>query len=979
MNGKLAAILAGLALVVALVVWFATGEGPRRTHQAGPLVAAEPGREVAEKPLAAVETPSAPAAEAAREELHGAPEAAAANPWRGELAGVIGRVVESDGTPVPGLRVALLEFDSTILFDDSALGEGPRSLVLEDALTDREGRFVLGGARGPAFHGLGIDLNGPRATVRIVDQALPHGERTDLGDIVLAPYGILAGRVVDEAGTPVPGVRVRASPGPEEILLGEPYEFREQSLVAVSMLVTAGDGQGIIEPPPWVREAIERFPLPTTKTGQDGTFRLEGVALAKVIGGADKAGWVGAPIGPIDLREGGEKDVGDLVLKRGRTIEGFVEDPFGEPLAGVAVFAGAEIAPGTAAILQPCGTTDEDGRFTLTGVRESGQVVAAARRSPHEPWSVTSTGRTENVLIELKGQVGLTVHVADEAGAPLSGTRLMLKPKRKDSGGMGFGMALSFLPRPVSPPGTFRETEPGTYVCGALTVGDYVLDVRAAGRAPQQRDVQCVLETNEITVTCPPGRVLEVTVLDALTSAPVRDARVSAMRLSMSGLARLAAERTGADGKARLGPLPGAGEPAGRGPFPNSTTLLVRHPRYGDHTTAIPDGAPNLTVELGAGGTLAGRVHWGGAVPTRLYMVALESRGREEAEELFYLPRLGVTGLDGTFRIPMLPAGRYRMELIERFLDQDPMGLAAQEFDPVSLHREEVEIRDGETTEVEIDLTPTGRGPTARLRGQVRVDGQPIAAASVRVRSGESVTVETDLRGRFETPEFVIRDQVSLTIEGDPSGAADEDVERQLYYEELELENGDVRDVDVDLYRIEVPVRVVDDASGDGLSGATLSLRLEQGNVRYNQDSFSVDENGRTTLAVLQPGPYRITGKARDHSEASTTVEIPPEGVRDPVELRLPASVPCLGHVRVLDATVSGEQGFSYLWVQREGGNSSAARLQPPEYAFALDNMSAGTYKAWIYVGSQQGVQQEFELGPEGNTNLVLDFVPQQN
>src|SRR5262249_44460745 len=160
-------------------------------------------------------------------------------------------------------------------------------------------------------------------------------------------------------------------------------------------------GHAVIELPDWVHAELERFPVPTTRSAADGTFRLEGVALAQVIGGVDKHGCVGATLGPLDLT-GGKQDVGDVVLARGRPGRGTVEDSSGDPVADAEVFAGAELFPGVAAILQPCGKTDADGKFELTGVAASGDIVACARRARHEPWSTAVSPQAEHVLVELE-------------------------------------------------------------------------------------------------------------------------------------------------------------------------------------------------------------------------------------------------------------------------------------------------------------------------------------------------------------------------------------------------------------------------------------------------------------------------------------------------------------------------------------------------------------------------------------------------
>lgn len=975
MNKKV--LLALVALVLVASAWFlfqadgrsGEGRGTARTSEAQRT--SEPAAE-----LAASETlPAAPApADAAPERA--AVASGIAGPSRGDLAGLVGRVVEMDGRPVVGMRVALLEFEASILFDGSALDEPEASLELEETITNAEGRFLLAGARAQAFHGLGIDLEGPRATLRVLDHDLTNGERVDIGDVVLAPYGILSGRVLDEGGAPIAGARIRAAPFPAEVLQGQPQDFRDDSLLAVSLQMMGGEGHLILEPPGWVRSAIRRFPLPTTTSKADGTFRLEGVALAQVIAGVDKAGLVGWNTGPIDL-SGGAHDVGDVVLKRGRTVRGVVEDSSGDAVAGVEVFAGAELVPGVVAMLQPAGVTNEDGEFRLEGVREEGAIVATARRSRAEAWSTTVSPRVEGVLIELETLVQLTVLVKNEAGEPLSGADLRLAPARDPDQSFGFFDVASFLPRPPSPTGTFTEVEPGRYVNSRLGAGTYEVSARAQGYAPGFVEARCNGETHEVALTMPAGRRLDVTVVEAGTKAPIPAARVSVLRASGAGLTKLAAKMTGEDGLVVLGPLPDMPAQAGENFMPESTLISVLHPRFGDHSVELEATATELVVELQPGGTLVGKVHWGGAVPTRLYMLTLEYRGAEDFLELFHLPRFTVTDLAGEFRVTNLVPGKYQVALSERFLQQDPFGMMTSGFEPATLHREEVEIKNGEATELVIDLTPSGRGETARITGQVRYDGRPLAGAKVRVNGNGNVSAETDVRGRFETPEFSSLESVLVRIEGEIPTGNGKRQERQLFSERFELAADEVRDIQLDLYPILLRARVVADASGEPIAGARVSARIQKENSGwYSDEPFVTGADGEVELVVLEPGEYAISAEGDGFTRTQTKATVASDGLREPVLLRLNAAVPCAGRVQVDPAYANGPRGFSYLWVTGETGNNSGNSLEQPDNTFELENLPPGKYTAHIYVAGRQGEELEFELGPEGDTNLLFVFTP---
>ncbi len=983
MAAKLAACLAAMAVLVAALLYYAAGG--RGDGGRGSGTGQAPER--APAPVEAVEldesgpSPASAPSPVAREATPLASEGAPVDAWRGELAGLIGRVVESDGRPVAGLRVALLEVDAGLLFDGSAIGaEAPR-LELEETVTDREGRFLLGGARGSSMHGLGLDLGGPRATLRMIEHALPHGERTDIGDVVLAPFGVLTGRVVDESGAPLAGARVRAGPFPAEILQAKPYEFRSDTLVAVGSVVVGGDGPEVIEPPGWIRAALERFPVPTTYSAADGSFRLEGVALAEVVGGVDKRGHVGAPIGPVDVSSG-TYDLGVLKLARGRTVRGVVEDGFGEPAVGVEVFAGAELFPGIVAFLQPCGVTDADGRFALTGVDESGQIIAVTRRAPHEAWSTAVTAKAENVLLEIQGLVELTVNVRDPAGEPLSGAELRLTPARPAGGGMGVRDALVFLPRPVHPAPVFREVEPGRYVNAEVGAGRYEVAARVGGLAPSFVAAECLASVNEVTLVCTPGLHVEVRVQDALTKAPVVGARASVMRAGAAGFSKVAVERTDADGRARLGPLAPFPEAGARtAAMPNETLLLVQHPRYSDHSARLQPGDVDArVVELLAGGTLAGRVHWGGAVPTRLYMLTLEYRGAEGFLEAFHLPRFSVTDLAGEFRVGALSPGRYGLELSERFLDKDPLGLMGTGFEPPTLHRQDFEIRNGETTEVVIDLTPTGRGATASLVGRIRVDGRPLGGAEVAVSGNEDLSVTSDGSGRFETAPFSVLGTSWITITGDVAPAGGGARRVLLHSESVQLQDGDVHEIDLDLYPLTLRVQVLDAASGAPVAGAEVLVQPKRAEGERNtqtRDQAETDAAGEAELLIMAPGEHFLTTSASGFGRASTPVEVRAEGATEPAIVRLPRAVPCAGRVQVDAFGPAGSGGIAFLNVRGDGHpNSAWAQVRSPDYTFAFDDLTEGNYRAQIYFGGRRSKDEPFVLAPGGDEDLVLTFVP---
>ena len=165
-------------------------------------------------------------------------------------------MLEADGSPVAGVAVALIEVSPEWLRGGlpEVLGSSAGTSVAGRAETDRAGVFRLKGARPDGAHALSIDPGGSRAALRALDTALLAGEEADLGDLVLAPRGVVRGRAVDEGGAPVAGARVR--------MLQVPAYFGAPDLAGLEGLRKDGgvllsdngddDESAVLEPPAWL-------------------------------------------------------------------------------------------------------------------------------------------------------------------------------------------------------------------------------------------------------------------------------------------------------------------------------------------------------------------------------------------------------------------------------------------------------------------------------------------------------------------------------------------------------------------------------------------------------------------------------------------------------------------------------------------------------------------------------------------------------
>ena len=110
------------------------------------------------------------------------------HPWAEHLAGVTGRIVEEDGSPVVAIKVELLEGDLGALLEPEFTAMGHEDLSAGESITDPDGRFLIPGAVSNGLHAFAIDSGGGRSTLRVVEHGLEPGRLTDVGDIVLPRF-----------------------------------------------------------------------------------------------------------------------------------------------------------------------------------------------------------------------------------------------------------------------------------------------------------------------------------------------------------------------------------------------------------------------------------------------------------------------------------------------------------------------------------------------------------------------------------------------------------------------------------------------------------------------------------------------------------------------------------------------------------------------------------------------------------------------
>ena len=339
-------------------------------------------------------------------------------------ATVAGVVVDGAKQPIASARVRIG------VASRGMIGSEPRQVF-----TDSDGGFVVRGLPRKPLEAVALAESGSSANVAVDTTAGDVGKLT----LTIDQTGTIAGVVVDKTGTPLEGVQVSALPDFRTGSGGDPMQFRlrglpqeltnaggEFEIVGLApgsymvrasraatgnrarmmgldggqqaeagtrnlRIVLPADGgvkgkvafaDGTTPTPFTVGVGFSNEPIAT----KDGTFELRDLPPQKytlTVRGPDFDQQTVA----VTVEEGAIADAGTIVVKKGRAIAGRVTAK-GQPVVGASVFAGRQIfGNGTSNEAQfggPPGrsgnrtaTTDEDGRFRISGLGPANLAIVA--------------------------------------------------------------------------------------------------------------------------------------------------------------------------------------------------------------------------------------------------------------------------------------------------------------------------------------------------------------------------------------------------------------------------------------------------------------------------------------------------------------------------------------------------------------------------------------------------------------------------
>jgi len=866
---------------------------------------------------------------------------------RAALAKFVGRVVAHDGKPVPDRVVRFYRLDLQIVLQpEQTLLSDPiqdfPDLIAGEATTAADGRFEVAGVWPRAIYLLKADAEGPNPTMKIADRTPAPAETVDLGDIVLKDAGVLTGQVVDDSGDPVAGAMVRAADVPPIVTQVAPIEqFDPEGW----LIGGNGDERMVVEMPGWVKKYWRELPVPTTVTGADGAFRLEGVEPGVNLVAATKSGYVGATQKNVKVEPGQERALGKLVLREGEVAAGKVVDTAGKPIAGVQVIVGSRLTMAPIAFGRDAGETDARGAFECSGMK-AGDVVAAARRSRGDPWTITAPQSIQkSLLITLPARHTLTVRLLSQAERPIASPRLSLLNlgSTKDGGMVTPFAMLGFAPR-VSLAARQRTLEDGRIQITDLDAARYVVLGSAAGHGAAVENVDLTAD-REVDVRLPAAHVVEVQVLDG-SDAPVRNAAVYVeLRGKGVELFPMHAGHTDAAGRVTI-----------RDAARESAIIEATHPRYGVamQQTPLPPTGP-VVIHFAEPGAIEGEVTEDGKPPELgKYMVVANRQWNERHGPMSGMPAMTVLSPDGTFALRGLQPGGWRVEVVNSVQAMNSFGSMAETMLAMrvsgELPEEEVELAAGKTMHVRLETNQPRvvDGPSANVSGTVIIDGRPGVGMVVQGWSERRLLATVEPSGRFDLGP-VKAGQIHLTlVDGSAEGMG---FNRNLWSKSVEVKAGNDVHLPIEITTGSVGGEVYDQ-QGRPAAGVrvNLSRRSDGGADDTGRGSSSglTDSEGRFTIERLPMGRYGVVADAGDAGRGTAWVEVAAGG-RASARLVLAPVYAVAGKIDLARLDLKPSEGEQrWVWLQFEGARGSNGEPASPDSGrgWAQADAETGTFKS---------------------------------
>jgi len=885
---------------------------------------------------------------------------------RAGLCGFRGRVVDFNKVAVPdtGVRIYRGAMDSVLRIEADLFGDAPPfepQLIAGETQTGEDGRFEITGVWPRGFYLMFAGIGTDAPTHMVLTKTPSPGEIVDLGDVVLNNAGVISGIVYDADGEPMPGALVRAADIPGALARFFPAErFDPEGAVLIR---EPRAPVHVLPMPPWVKHVFDDLPIPTTRSGEDGSFRLVGVMPGSNMLAVTAKNYLSHVKDSVIVRAGQEKNVGRIGMRLGEELYAKVLDEKGDPIAGAEVAAGSTLSLAPIDLAQMLGETNADGEIDGTGF-SPGKVTVAARRSSKHAWVVAEPQSINNdVIVTLPAMYSATVAVELADGTPAKNANFRLLRGRKGDGAAELYL-LGFAP-PVALDGRMERTAEGQWTITDLHKGTYTLLAEVEGQANGSAVFELEEKDASVTVKLKAPNLFTVRVVNqdgqpiknVAIYAEARGDRVVEMPVNCG--------RTDENGVKVIDKI-------------RATSLRVSgdHPRWGVAHAEVEENA-EAVMTMFEPGTLRGVLSENGKppLPGKFTVALMRRRGDGPRGPLEGVPQMITAGLDGTFVVRNLQPGRYWCAAVKSLDTLRSPGaifeIAQAMYIDSNVPDERVEVVSGQVAEVRLEVGEKPlEGPTAQLTGSVTVNGRVASGYTVVARiNGNRFAGEVDERGRFDLG-VVSAGKGSFSVVGGEGGMF-VGPGQSLYSEGVELAEGEPKEMTVDIYTSTISGTVY---LPDGSPAAKIFMRAEAelGNGREGRARKfgATNDDGTFTFKDVAEGRWTIRaegGTDEQRYEArlddlEVTSAVPATGLT----IRLQPRMVVRGKIDMTSIENKGRWRYlTFYMVDSAGGpeRRKAGSGVGDEGNFSSDDLTPGRYRVELLIGYEGRERATFECG----------------
>jgi hypothetical protein len=889
---------------------------------------------------------------------------------RAGLCGFKGRVVTHLKVPVAdcGVRIYRGAMDIILNTTVDLFAEAEQfdpQFIAGEVRTAEDGTFEMTGVwpRGVFMMFAGLDTDAP--THQVITKTPSPGQIIDLGDVVLNDAGVIIGEVYDSDGNPVAGALVRAADVPGVLAAFFPVE-RFDPEGAVLIREKRAPVQ-VLRMPPWVKNAFEHLPIPTTHSGPDGKFRLVGVMPGSNMLATTMRGFLSDVKASVMVRAGTEKNVGRIRLREGEELYAKVLDEKGKPVAGAEVVAGSTLSIAPVDLASYLGKTNAKGEIDGFGF-SPGKVTVAARRSKNHAWVLAEPQSIiSDVIVTLPSQFGFTVALQNADGAPVKDARFrLLRGKKGDGAAELFMMGFA---EPVRLKGRMTKLEEGGWSITGLNKGTYTLLAEVEGLSTGSEVIDLEDKDGHCLIKLLPPTLFNVLVVNQ-DDVPIRNAAIFAEARGSRRVVEMPINcgRTGKDGRLLINKLQA-----------DSLRVSADHPLYGIvHGETKPD--EELVLRLLAPGTLQGVLSENGKppLPGKFTVAVMWRRNGGARGPLESTPQMITAGLDGTFTATGLQPGSYwcmAMNSLDSLRSPGSVFGFAQSMSANSnMQNQGVEIKSGQTTEVRLEVGKKPlEGPTAQLTGTVMVNSRMAVGYSIVARGkGGRFGATVDERGRFDLG-IVSAGDLRISVMGADAGIF-AGRGNSMWSSSVKLTEGEQRDLTIDIATSVIAGQCyLPDGSPTGkvfvrargqIKGADKNRGSSRQNTMTKDDGtfrFKDVVEGTWSLEFeSNSGDDRWRGKLEN-------IEVLAGGSTDSLRIYLVAAIVVKGTV---DLSVLKEKPrWGWLAFHRLGpndgpgakGNHQSGFGYDRDGSFVSDDLEVGRYRVVLHTQGKE--QTEYECG----------------